>query len=233
MKGQRRIASLVGADRKPPVTQLTTFYNCGEQKNISECWTCPTLKWLSYTSRKPCWVSILPAKNRNLRFKWTKAHQKWIHEDRKNIVWSDGSGFLLRDEYGRVQIWCQQHGYQDPVCLVPTVQAGGGGAMAWGLFSCHTLGSLIPISHGLNATACLIVVSDHVPPIMVTVYHLLMATFSMVMHNIGTGALHGSMNVHLTNLQKSCQHGPKSQRNVSKISNALKIKKLNLSFTDS
>ena len=35
-KGQRRMFRLVGADRKATVTQITTFYNCGEQKSISK-----------------------------------------------------------------------------------------------------------------------------------------------------------------------------------------------------
>jgi len=40
--------------------------------------------------------------------------------------------------------------------------------MVWGMFSWHTLGSLVPIGHRLNATAYLSIVSDHVHPFMVT-----------------------------------------------------------------
>ncbi len=57
----------------------------------------------------------------------------------------------------------------DPSCLVSTVQAGGG-VMVGGIFSWHTLGSLVPIEHRLNATAYLSVVADHVHPFMTTVY---------------------------------------------------------------
>jgi len=38
--------------------------------------------------------------------------------------------------------------------------------MVWGMFSCHTLGPLVPIGHLLNATAYLSIVSDHVHPFM-------------------------------------------------------------------
>ncbi len=58
----------------------------------------------------------------------------------------------------------------DPSCLVTTVQAGGGGVMVWGIFSCHTLGPVVPIEHRLNATAYLNIVADHVQPFMTTVY---------------------------------------------------------------
>ncbi len=58
-----------------------------------------------------------------------------------------------------------------PSCLVSTVQAGGGGGvMVWGIFSWHTLGSLVPIEHRLNTTAFLSIVADHVHPFMTTVY---------------------------------------------------------------
>ncbi len=66
----------------------------------------------------------------------------------------------------------------DPSCLVPTVQAGGGGVMVWGfvivIFSWHTLGLLAPIEHRLNPTAYLSIVADHVHPFMTTVYLLML-----------------------------------------------------------
>jgi len=75
----------------------------------------------------------------------------------------------------------------DPSCLVTTVQAGG--VMVWGMFSCHTLGPLVPIGHRLNATANPIIVSDHVHPYIATMYSdgynvPLMATSSRIMHHI-------------------------------------------------
>jgi len=57
----------------------------------------------------------------------------------------------------------------DPSCLT-IVQAGGGGAMVWGMFSWHTLGPLMLIGHRLNATAYLNIVCDHVYPFMATIY---------------------------------------------------------------
>jgi len=72
---------------------------------------------------------------------------------------------------------------KDPSCLVSTVQAGAGGVMVWGIFSWHTLGSLVPNEHRLNATAYLSIVADHVHPFMTTVT-LLMATSSRIMHHV-------------------------------------------------
>ncbi len=102
---------------------------------------------------------------RKRRLKFTQAHQNWTIEDWKTIAWSDESRFLLRHSDGRVRIWCKEH----PSCLVSKVQTGGG-VMVWGIFSWHTLGTLVPIEHCLNATAYLSIVADHVHPFMTTVY---------------------------------------------------------------
>ncbi len=58
----------------------------------------------------------------------------------------------------------------DPSCFVSAVHAGGGDVMVSGIFSWHTLGSLVPIEHCLNTTAYLSIVADHVHPFMTTVY---------------------------------------------------------------
>ncbi len=58
----------------------------------------------------------------------------------------------------------------DRSSLVSTVQAGGGGVMVRVIFSWHTLGPLVPIEHGLNATAYLSIVADHIHPFINTVY---------------------------------------------------------------
>ena len=49
-RGQRRRSRLVKADRKVTVTQITTHYNSGMQKRISEHTTHQTTKWIGYQS---------------------------------------------------------------------------------------------------------------------------------------------------------------------------------------
>jgi len=160
---------LLRGDRKATVTQITTRYNQGMQNTISEHTTCRTLKQMSYSSRRPHRVPLLSAKNRKQRLQFTQAHQNWTIEDWKNVAWSDESRFLLQHSDGRVRIWRKEHESMDPSCLVLTVQAGGG-VMVWGIFSWHTLGSLVPNDYHFNATAYLIIVADHVHPFMTTVF---------------------------------------------------------------
>ena len=88
--------------------------------------------------------------------------------------------------------------------LVSTVQACGGGVMVWGMFSCQTLGPLIPINHGLNATSYQSIVGDHVHPFMATIYHLLMATSRMIMLSESKSHLKtGFMNLTMSSVQSA------------------------------
>ena len=124
-RGQRRMARLVQADRKATVTQITTRYNRGLQKSISEHNT-SNLEADGLQQQKTMPVPLLSAKNRKLRLQFTQAHQNWTIENWKNISWSDESRFLLQHSDGRVRIWRKQHESMDPSCLVSTVQAAGG-----------------------------------------------------------------------------------------------------------
>ena len=77
-RGQGRMARLVRADRKTTITQITTCYNRGMQKNISEHTTRWTWRWMGYSSRRPHRMPVLSAKNRKLRLQFAQAHQKWL-----------------------------------------------------------------------------------------------------------------------------------------------------------
>ena len=86
VRGQRRMARLVQADRKAAVTQITTRYNRGMQKSIYERTTRQTLRRMGYSSRRPHQVPLLSAKNRKLRLQLAQAHQDWTTEDWKHVA---------------------------------------------------------------------------------------------------------------------------------------------------
>ncbi len=65
--------------------------------------------------------------------------------ENENIAWFDESRFLLRHSDGRFRILNKKHEIMDPSCLVSMVQAAGGGVMLCGIFSWHTLCTLVPI----------------------------------------------------------------------------------------
>ncbi len=166
-----------------------------------------TLKQMGYSSRRPHRVPLLSAKNRKRRLQSAKGSPRLDNRSLENVAWSDESRFLLRHSDGRVRIWRKEHESMDPSCLVSTVQAGGG-VMVWGIFSWHTLGPLVPIEHRLNATAYLSIVADHVHLFMTTVYHLLMATSSRIMHHVTKlkSSQTGFLNMTLSSLYSNGLH---------------------------
>ncbi len=175
---------LIRDDRKATVTQITPRYNQGMQNTVSEHTTRRTLKQMGYSSRRPHRVPLLWAKNRKRRLQFAQAHQNRTIEDWKNVAWSDESQILLRHSDGRVRIWRKEHESIDPSCLVSTAQAGGGCVMAWGMFSWHPLGPLVPIEHRLNAQPTWVLLLTMAIPLWLQCTHLLMATSSRIMHHV-------------------------------------------------
>lgn len=100
------------ADRKATVTQVSTLYNCGELKSISETHSVKPWGEMRYSVRGPQWVPLLSAKSRKLRLQRAQTHQNWTTDDGKNIAWCDETQFLLRHTDGRIRIWQQKHGPQ-------------------------------------------------------------------------------------------------------------------------
>ncbi len=182
---------LVRDDRKATVTQITTRYNQGLHNTISEHTTHQTLKQTGYSSRRPHRVPLLSAKNRKRRLQFTQA---------------DESRFLLRHSDGRVRIWGKEQERIHPSCLVSIVQAGGG-VIVWGIFSWHTLGTLVPIEHYLNATVYLSIVADHVHHFMTTVYPSSDAYFQQnnAINNL-TSSQTGFLNMTMSSLYSNGLH---------------------------
>ncbi len=85
VRGQRIMSRLVRDDRKTTVTQITTRYNQGMQKTISERTTHRTLKQMGSSSRRPHRVPLLSAKNRTRRIQFAQAQQNWTIEDWKTL----------------------------------------------------------------------------------------------------------------------------------------------------
>ncbi len=99
-RGQRRMTRMVWADRNATVTKITSRYNRGLQKNISE----------RTTYQQPHRVLLLSANNRKLRLQFAQAHQNWTIEDWKKVTWcEEESWFLLWHSDSGVRIWCKQH----------------------------------------------------------------------------------------------------------------------------
>ncbi len=166
VRGQRRLDRLVRNNRKATVTQITTRYNQDMQNTISEHVE-PWSRWAPAAEDHTgcCSCQIRTGNGGHNSHSSPKLDNRRL-EKRCLVWWVSISAATFRC---RVRIWCEEHESMDPSCLVSTVQAAGG-VMVCGIFSWHTLGSLVPIEHHLNATAYLSIVADHDHPFMTTVY---------------------------------------------------------------
>lgn len=71
-----------------------------------------------------------------MSLQWEHTHQNWPDED-----WKMQPGLMSLDFLQMVQ-----HEFMDSTCLMSTVHLGvGGGVIAWGICSWHTLGPLLPL----------------------------------------------------------------------------------------
>ncbi len=84
----------------------------------------------------------------------------------------------------RQSFWSVGHGSPAKCLGLPWALSLPLSLMVWGIFSWHTLGPLVPIEHGLNTTAYLSIVADHVHPFMTAVYPSSDAPSSRIMHHV-------------------------------------------------
>ncbi|MDF4280576.1 hypothetical protein P3371_24365 [Vibrio parahaemolyticus] len=117
------MARLVQDDGKAKLTHITTGYNQGLQKTISEPTTRPTLKQMGYSSRRPHQVPLLSANNRKLRLQFTQAHQNWTIEDWKTLPGLMSLDFcchiqMVESEFGvnNMKAWIHPALYQQWWC---------------------------------------------------------------------------------------------------------------------
>ena len=82
------------------------------------------------------------------------------------MIWSAESSFTMFSTNGRVHVWCQPKDFYNPECLVLTVKGSGGSVMLWGTFSWHCLDAVLPFESKVNANHYLMVLSDHLHPVL-------------------------------------------------------------------
>ena len=150
------------------VTQITTLYYCGEQKNISEY----IKPWGGWATTANGYIRFHFCQPRTESWgysghKLTKTRQLKPRKPKPGLM---NLYFCWGIQVVGLEFGASQHETMDPTWLVSTVQACWRCNGCGGMFSWHTLDPLIPVYHCLNATAYLSIVADHVNPFMATMY---------------------------------------------------------------
>ena len=87
-----------------------------------------------YLARRPVRKPLLQLRHRRARLAWARGHLNWQVAHWEHVVFSDEARFLLYRCDGRVRVRRQAHEALLDECVLPRVQAGGGGVTVRGCF---------------------------------------------------------------------------------------------------
>ncbi|GFU67693.1 transposable element Tcb1 transposase [Trichonephila clavipes] len=180
-RGERRLRRCVRADRRATVEQLTPKMNQGATKSVSQTTIQRTLLRLGLRSRRLVRAPMLTAVHRRRRLEFARQYSSWTSTEWRQVAFSDESRFMLHRTDGRWRIRRETSERNHPATIAGTVQAGGGSIMVWGMFSWHSLGSLIIVEGTMDQYKYASVLADHVHPYMRIVFLRMMASSSRTM----------------------------------------------------
>ncbi|KFM65613.1 Transposable element Tcb1 transposase, partial [Stegodyphus mimosarum] len=169
-RGERRLRRCLRADRRATVEQLTTKMNQGATKSVSQSTIQRTLLRLGLRSRRLVRAPMLTAVHRRRRLEFARQYSSWTSTEWRQVAFSDESRFMLHRTDGRWRIRRETSERNHPATIAGTVQAGGGSIMVWGMFSWHSLGSLIIVEGTMDQYKYASVLADHVHPYMRIVF---------------------------------------------------------------
>ncbi|GFV99621.1 transposable element Tcb1 transposase [Trichonephila clavipes] len=181
-----RMSCMVKQNQSQTVAQLTTQYNSGPSRIVSEHTVQWTLLDMKLCSKRPTCVPLLTKCHRQLRLRWAQEHHNWSMDqfaiqspspDKRGVkamvtvvAWSDESQFVIHHADGRVRIRRLPGEQLLPQCTVGHTQAGGGGILLWGTFSWASLGPVVVVEQTMNTTGYLNIIADQLHPYMVSVF---------------------------------------------------------------
>ena len=88
--------------------------------------------------------------HRQRRLEWARGHRNLLLGHWRHVVFSDESRFLLYRNDGRIRVRRQVHEAYSDDCIVPRVQAGGGGLTVWAAFHSGGKTALVVLDGNLN-----------------------------------------------------------------------------------
>jgi len=89
---------------------------------------------VGYFARIPLKKLLLLQRHRQARMDWARKPLRWRPSHSQHVIFSDESRFLLCRIDGRIRVCKQQREAYNEDCIVPRVQAWGGGVTISGAF---------------------------------------------------------------------------------------------------
>ncbi|GFV03194.1 transposable element Tcb1 transposase [Trichonephila clavipes] len=145
------------------ISETAEFVNCSRA-------AVRTLLRLGLRSRRLVRAPMLTAVHRRRRLEFARQYSSWTSTEWRQVAFSDESRFMLYRTIGRWRIRRETSEGNHPATIAGTVQAGGGSIMVWGMFSWHSLGSMIIVEGTMDQYKYASVPADHVHPYMRIVF---------------------------------------------------------------
>lgn len=117
-----------------------------------------------YRARRPVRKPMLTRHHRQRRLQWARDHQRLYPQHWNHVIFSDESRFLLYRTDGRVRVRRLAHEAYNNACIVPRVQAGGGGLTVWAAFHAGGKTDLVFLDGNLNQHRYLDILEETLVP---------------------------------------------------------------------
>lgn len=101
-------------------------------------------------SRRPLWKPLLKPRHRQRRLEWARDHLRWRPQHWCHVVFSDEARFEVYKKDGRIRVRRRVEEVYHESCIMPRVQAGGGGITVWGAFHASGKSDLVVLDGNMN-----------------------------------------------------------------------------------
>ena len=146
----RQLIRLVRNGRTKTASTLKTEWQNAIKKRVSRTLVNTRLIRAGYPARRPLWKPLLSRNHRQRRLQWGRDHRRLLAQQWAHVVFSDEARFEVYRHDGRIRVRRRAHERYNEQCILPRVQAGGGGITFYGAFHAGGKSDLIVLEGNLN-----------------------------------------------------------------------------------
>lgn len=130
----RLLIRLCTGGRSKPTRALRTEWQNATGIPVSRTLVNSRLVRAGYRARRPLRKPLLKQVHRQRRLQWARDHRHLQPQHWNHVVFSDEARFEVYRHDGRVRVRRRVEELYHEACILPRVQAGGGGITVWGAF---------------------------------------------------------------------------------------------------
>lgn len=146
----RLLVRLCYGGRTKPTRVLRTEWQNAIGVPVSRTLVNSRLVRAGYRARRPLRKPLLKQRHRQHRLQWARNHLRLQAQHWSHVIFSDEARFELYRHDGRIRVRRRVEELYHEACIMPRVQAGGGGITVWGAFHAAGKSELVVINGNLD-----------------------------------------------------------------------------------